>query len=184
MSAADPVIEVREFAGGGDPSHLLPRRTVQNAPFFGGLAAGRLTLQRCGACGHARYPVAPACPRCSATEAGWDSLTGAGAVHSWIRYRKCYLPEFEPLMPYVVVCAQLDDGPRMFGRLAGADGDPHIGDRVQLVVERLASGEHTIAFIPRSRPLRPSWGGGTGGPAAAAARRSPPARPARGPSGR
>jgi uncharacterized OB-fold protein len=45
------------------------------------------------------------------------------------------------------VCAQLDDGPRMFGRLADADGDPRIGDRVRMVVERLASGGHTIAFI-------------------------------------
>jgi uncharacterized OB-fold protein len=142
-----PELEIRPFAGAGDPSRLLPRRTRQNEAFFGALAEGRLVLQRCAACGHARYPVAPACPRCGSSGGEWQALAGTGSVHSWIRYRKSYLPEFEPLMPYVVVCAQLDDGPRMFGRLAGADGDPRIGDRVRMIVERLPSGEHTIAFI-------------------------------------
>ena len=142
----DPELEVRPFAGTGDPGRLLPRRTRQNDAFFAGLAEGRLTLQRCEACGHARYPVAPGCPICGARGGRWDALTGAGSVHSWIRYRKSYLPEFEALMPYVVVCAQLDDGPRMFGRLAGPQHDPRIGARVRMVVEQLPSGGHTIAF--------------------------------------
>jgi uncharacterized OB-fold protein len=142
-----PELDVRPFAGAGDPSRLLPRRTRQNDEFFAALADGRLVLQRCEGCGHARYPVAPACPRCATSGGRWEALTGAGSVHSWIRYRKSYLPEFEPLMPYVVVCAQLDDGPRMFGRLVAAEGDPRIGDRVRMLAERLPSGEHTIAFI-------------------------------------
>jgi uncharacterized OB-fold protein len=147
MSASDDALELRDFPGGGDPTHLLPRRTRQNAPFFGGLAERRLQLQRCVACGHARYPVAPACPRCGGTGARWARLRGTGAVHSWIRYRKSYLPEFEPLMPYVVLCVAIDDGPRMFGRLAGTDREPATGDRVRMIAERLPSGEHTIAFI-------------------------------------
>ena len=147
----DTALPIRDFAGAGDPSHLLPRRTRQNAPFFDALGAGRLELQRCTGCRHARYPVAPACPRCGCTGARWETLPGTGAVHSWIRYRRSYVPEFEPLMPYVVLCVALDDGPRMFGRLADADGDPAIGDRVRMVVERLPSGEHTMAFIEGGR---------------------------------
>jgi uncharacterized OB-fold protein len=147
MSASDGVLEIRAFPGAGEPDRLLPRRTRQNEPFFAALAEGRLQLQRCTECGHARYPVAPACPRCGVTDARWDELPGTGSVHSWIRYRKSYLPEFEPLMPYVVLCVALDDGPRMFGRLAGAEGDPAVGDRVRMVTERFASGQHTIAFI-------------------------------------
>ena len=147
MSASDGALETRDVPGAGEPSRLLPRRTRQNEPFFAALAEGRLLLQRCTACGHARYPVAPACPRCGARDARWDELAGTGSVHSWIRYRRGYLPEFEPLMPYVVLCVALDDGPRMFGRLAAAEGDPAVGDRVRTIVERFASGEHTIAFI-------------------------------------
>jgi uncharacterized OB-fold protein len=146
MRPTDELLEIRDFAGDGDPGHLLPRRTRQNDPFSAGLAARRLTLQRCGACGHARYPIAPACPRCGSTDSRWDDLRGTGAVHSWIRYRKCYLPEFEPLMPYVVLCVALDAGPRMFGRMADGRGDPAIGDRMRTIVERLPSGGHTIAF--------------------------------------
>jgi uncharacterized OB-fold protein len=141
------MLEITDFPGAGDPSHLLPRRTRLNEPFFTALAERRLLLQRCTACRHARYPVAPACPRCGSTGASWDELSGSGSVHSWIRYRKSYLSEFEPLMPYEVVCVALDDGPRMFGRLVGTGDDPAVGDRVRMVVERLASGQHTIAFI-------------------------------------
>jgi uncharacterized OB-fold protein len=150
MRAGDGVLELRDFPGTGDPTRLLPRRTALNEPFFAGLADRRLRLQRCAACGHARYPVAPACPRCGSTDARWVQLAGTGAVHSWIRYRRSYLAEFEPLMPYVVVCIALDDGPRMFGRLAGAEGDPAVGDRVRMIVERLPSGTHTFAFQPSS----------------------------------
>jgi uncharacterized OB-fold protein len=57
-------------------------------------------------------------------------------------------------MPYVVLCVALDDGPRMFGRLADADGEPAVGDRVRTIVERFASGQHTIAFI--ADPPQPS----------------------------
>jgi len=140
------VLEITDFPGSGDPSHLLPRATRLNEPYFAGLAEGRLRLQRCTACGHARYPVAPACPRCATSGGRWDELAGTGSVHSWIRYRRSYLPEFEPLMPYVVLCVALDDGPRMVGRLARAGGDPAIGGRVRAVVERLPSGRHTLAF--------------------------------------
>jgi uncharacterized protein len=145
------VLEVRAFPGADDPSRLLPRRTRQNAPVFDALAAGRLVLQRCGACGHARYPVAPACPRCGSPDARWDELAGGGAIHSWIRYRRSYLAEFEPLMPYVVLCVQLDDGPRMFGRLADAgEADPAIGHRVRAIAERFPSGACVVTFLDDS----------------------------------
>jgi uncharacterized OB-fold protein len=69
-------------------------------------------------------------------------------VHSWIRYHRGYLPEFEPLMPYHVLCVALDGGPRMFGRLADDAADPWIGMPVQAIVERFPGGECVPAFVP------------------------------------
>lgn len=145
-SAPDPVLEMRDFAGTGDPSHLLPGTTRQNAPHFAGLAEGRLLLQRCAACAAARYPVAPVCPRCGTRDFAWAALDGSGTLHSWIRYHRGYLAEWEPLMPYVVACVQLDDGPRMFGRLDGGHADPRIGDRVRAFIERFPTSGHAVAF--------------------------------------
>ena len=90
--------------------------------------------------------------RCARTAAGgvfaWRALSGAGAVHSWVGYRRAYLPEFEPLMPYDVLCVSLDGGPRIFGRLVGG-GEVEIGMAVQAIVERFPGGECVPAFVGR-----------------------------------
>ena len=149
---SEPRLELREFPGAGDPARLLPQRTRELAPFLDALAEGRLVLQACDACGRMRHPVAPVCPYCTGQAFTWRRCSGAGIVHSWARYRRSYLPEFEPLMPYDVLCVALAEGPRMFGRLAGgAAAEPWIGMAVQAIVERLPGGECVPAFVAAAR---------------------------------
>ena len=52
-------------------------------------------------------------------------------------------------MPYDVLCVALAEGPRMFGRLAGAPGaaEPWIGMPVRAIVERFAGGDCAVAFV-------------------------------------
>jgi uncharacterized OB-fold protein len=148
MAAEAARLELREFPGAGEGSALLPPRTRENATFWEGLRERRLLLQRCEACRRARFPVAPVCPYCTATAHAWEPLSGRGTIHSWVRYRRSYLPEFEPLMPYEVLCVALEDGPRLFGRLLGG-GEPAIGMAVQALVERFAGGDCVLAFRGR-----------------------------------
>jgi hypothetical protein len=148
VNRADGPLTVRGFPGSGDPAYLLPPRNRDVAPFWDALREGRLTLQRCRDCGRARFPVAPVCPYCGGRSCDWQPLSGRGTVHSWIRYHRGYLPEFEPLMPYEVLCVALEEGPRMFGRLAGGGaGAPSIGMPVQAIVERFPGGEGVLAFV-------------------------------------
>jgi uncharacterized protein len=137
----------RRFPGAGDPSQLLPPRSRDTDAHRDGLRAGRLVLQRCSRCCRLRFPPGPVCPACGADENRWEAHSGAASVHSWIRYHRAYLPEYEPLMPYVVVCAQLDDGPRMFGRLCEDDAQPAFGMRLQAIVERCPSGDCLLGFV-------------------------------------
>jgi len=139
-------LEIRAFPGAGDPAALLPARTLQNAPFFDALSQGSLSLQACDACSRTRWPIAPVCPYCGGRSFTWRALSGAGTVHSWVGYRRAYLPEFEPLMPYAVLCVSLDGGPRIFGRFAGV-GEPSIGMAVQAIVERFPGGGCVPAFV-------------------------------------
>ena len=140
-------LELRDFPGAGDPTALLPPRTRESAPFFDALAEGHLILQRCLGCERLRHPIAPVCPYCTATAFEWHHCTGAGTVHSWVRYRRGYLPEFEPLLPYDVLCVALEEGPRLFGRLAGPAAEPSFEMPVQAIVERFPSGECALAFV-------------------------------------
>jgi uncharacterized OB-fold protein len=53
-------------------------------------------------------------------------------------------------MPYVVLSVELDEGARIFGRLADRELEPEIGMRVAAIVERWPGGEHVHAFVPAS----------------------------------
>jgi len=141
-------LEIRDFPGAGDPTPLLPARTRENAPHRDALHDGRLVLQACAACGRRRHPIAPVCPYCGGRAFAWRECQGDGTVHSWVRFHRSFLAEFEPLMPYDVLCVALAEGPRMFGRLAGGGGArPAIGMPVRALVERFRSGECAIAFV-------------------------------------
>ena len=149
LPAEPDLLELREFPGAGDGAPLLPPRTADNAPYWDGLRERRLVLQRCEGCARARFPVAPVCPHCGASAHSWQQLSGAGTVHSWVRYQRSYLPQFELLMPYEVLCVSLNDGPRVFGRLADAGEPPSIGMAVQALVERFPGGDCVLAFRGR-----------------------------------
>ena len=147
--STDVQLEIRAFPGRGDPDSLLPRLSEDNVRFFEALAEGRLELQRCSDCERPRFPVAPVCPHCRGERFSWEALSGRGEVHSWIRYQRPYLDEFAPLMPYCVVCVQLEEKVRIFGRLAQSCPEPKIGMPVQAIVERWPGGRCIHAFIAR-----------------------------------
>lgn len=66
---------------------------------------------------------------------------------SWVRYHRSYLPQFERLVPYFVVCAQLEEGPRIFGRLADPSAEPHMDMTVSAIIEVWEDGGHALAFV-------------------------------------
>jgi uncharacterized protein len=148
--AEGPPLALREFPGAGDPAYLLPPHNRDVAPFWDSLREGRLRFQYCESCGRARYPIAPVCPHCGGSAQTWREHPGNGTVHSWVRYQRSYLPEFEPLLPYVVLCVELEGGPRIYGRLAAADVEPAVDMRVAAVIERFPGGDCVVAFIPAS----------------------------------
>jgi len=129
-----------------DPAGLLPPVTSDNAPFWNGLARGRLMLQQCPSCRKLRYPVAPVCAVCGSTEIAWAEMSGRGKVFSWVRYHRSYLPEFADRLPYVVALVELDEGVRLFGCLVDREPDPFIDQPVKLVIERWPNGRCVASF--------------------------------------
>jgi uncharacterized OB-fold protein len=137
-----------------DPiAELLPDVTADTAPYYAALDDGQFVLQECSVCGRVRYPIAPVCPFCKADAHEWRPVAGRGVVHSWVRYHRPFVSAFEGLVPYVVVTVQLDEGPRLFGRLVGAEENTvNIGDRVGAVIERSQSGRGILAFTATGAP--------------------------------
>lgn len=152
------MMKLIDFPGGYDSHVVRPKISADAEPHYEALTRGELLLQRCKACDHARFPAMPICTWCGSESSAWIAATGSGQVHSWVRYHRAYLPEFEALLPYVVLAVRLDEGPVLFGRLVSSESPPsgqrsteapstpRIGQAARGVVERWADGFCGLAF--------------------------------------
>lgn len=137
------------WAGDGDPSYLL-RTSPDSERFFAELAAGRFVLRFCRSCSRPRYPHAPVCPYCGTEGHEWRPAPPAGTVLSWARCHLAFVPEFAPLLPYVVLDVQMTVGVRIIARLAAAAAEPFAGMEVDLAAERWPGGAAVPIFIARA----------------------------------
>ena len=129
---------------------LLPVVTEDNRGFWDAARAGTLAMQRCVACGHLRYPIAPICPRCLSPEFAWTPLSGVGAVLSFVIFDRAYHPAWASRVPYNVALIQLAEGPRMFSNVIGIANDQvRVGMPVQVAFETVPE---TDIAIPRFTP--------------------------------
>ncbi|MFF7726311.1 bifunctional MaoC family dehydratase N-terminal/OB-fold nucleic acid binding domain-containing protein [Streptomyces sp. NPDC008001] len=109
-----------------------PRPVINrdNAPFWEGVAAHKLLIQRCTACGTLRFPWLPGCGRCGSPEWGTVEACGSGTVHSYVVVHHPPFPAFDP--PYAVVLVELTEGVRIISSITGV---PHDGVRIGMSVE-------------------------------------------------
>lgn len=115
-----------------------PRPDGLDVPFWDGLAAGELRLQRCGSCGTWIWAPQWVCPSCHALEPGWEAVPARGRIHTWTRTWQPFVPAFADLLPYLTVVVELPHagGRRLLGLLLGDQGrDPVIGEEVVGVVQ-------------------------------------------------
>ena len=111
----------------------LPHPDRDSAPYWEGVRAGELRLQRCSSCGAWRWPARAICNRCHSFAAEWVAVSGLGTIISWVRTHQVFMRAFQDDVPYVTVEVQLDeqDDIRMIGRLADPGTPPVIGMRVR-----------------------------------------------------
>jgi uncharacterized protein len=93
----------------------------ESAAFWDGLAAGRIVVQACRACGRHRFPRMPACPYCGEPGGTDVVVPGTGHVYSWVRVHRPLSDNARGDLPYAVVTVALDTGPRLVGRLEPAE---------------------------------------------------------------
>lgn len=109
-------------------SSLRSRPVVNrdNAGFWEGVAAHRLLIQRCTACGVLRFPWLPGCNACGAS--AWDTVeaSGEGTVFSHVVMHHPSFPAFSENGeggPYAVALIELAEGVRMVSNVIGVPCD-------------------------------------------------------------
>ncbi|MCF3100301.1 OB-fold domain-containing protein [Streptomyces roseoverticillatus] len=112
------------------PARPRPVINRDNAPFWEGVAAHKLLIQRCTACGTLRFPWLPGCGRCGSPAWGTVEACGSGTVHSYVVVHHPPFPAFDP--PYAVALVELAEGVRMISNITGV---PYDGVRIGISVE-------------------------------------------------
>lgn len=129
----------------------LPEITDANRPFWDGLRAGQLLLQKCDRCGHVRYPISHVCPECLEAGHEWVPMSGRGEVFSYVVFHQVYNKAFADDVPYNVALVQLDEGPRMFSNVVGVPNDEvAVGTRVRLVFDPVTEEVTLPRFTPET----------------------------------
>jgi len=117
-----------EFPWGPAPDGL-------DTPYWAGLLAGELRLQRCTECRTWIWGPQWLCPQCHTFEPGWESVQPVGTVYSWSRSWYPFISELPVALPYVTVLVELPQAGnrRVLGILSEpepAKARVRIGDRV------------------------------------------------------
>jgi uncharacterized OB-fold protein len=128
----------------------LPRPNEDSAPFWEAACKGELRMQRCGDCGHVRFPPSLLCARCLSEHAEWVKLSGRGTVYSWIVVHQSQHPAFNADVPYNVAIIELEEGPRLHTNIIGCTNDQiHIGMPVAVAFEKVNDDTALVKFRPR-----------------------------------
>lgn len=128
------------------PPPMIGPFTVQPgdlaAPFWEGVAAHELRLQRCDTCDRWIWGPQWRCGWCGTWDPVWTPVDARGTVFSWIRTWHVLAPAVAASVPYVTLLVEVPgtDGCRLLG--LWADGsDPVIGAEVEVVWPDTSAGD-------------------------------------------
>jgi len=126
---------------------MLPNPVGPSAELYAFWARGELRLQRCAACGEWRHPPRFRCAACGSDAVTWDLASGKARVFSWTITHRSVDPAFES--PYAIVVAELEEGPRLVGNLAGiANDELRLDLRVVVALEPASDTVALVTFRP------------------------------------
>ena len=129
----------------------LPAVTEDNATYWEGCRQGRLSAQRCGACGHVRWPPSVLCPKCLAEGGAWVALSGRGMIYSFIVVHRPQHPAFFEDAPYNVAIVELEEGIRLHGNIIDCRNENlAVGLPVEVVFDHVKDEVVLPKFRPRA----------------------------------
>ncbi len=134
----------------------LPAPTGLTRPFWDAAREGRLLVQKCNACARLQFYPRPFCLACMSDDMGWRQSAGQGAVYTFTVNHRAAIEYLADQVPYVVAVVQLDEGPRLMGRVLNAKpGTVAIGARVNVVFESTPEGIALPCFGLQAAQRRP-----------------------------
>ncbi|MBJ21228.1 MAG: hypothetical protein GY910_10365 [bacterium] len=123
----------------------LPLATPTSEPFWEGLRAGEVRLQRCNACDRWIFYPRSNCPGCLSRDLAWSTVSGLGQLHAFTISRTPTAVFFTDEVPQKLAVIELDEGVRLTTTLVGVEESAiEIGMRVEPVFEPTDGGEGVL----------------------------------------
>lgn len=117
----------------------LPKPTADTQPYWDAAKEGRLTIQRCTACGEPQFYPRGFCVSCLSDDLEWIEASGHGSIYT---FTVCHIPGHPSMadqVPYAIAMITLDEGVRMLAQIVKSD------------LEQVAVGAHVdVVFEPIS----------------------------------
>jgi uncharacterized OB-fold protein len=128
----------------------LPAVDPDSQPFWQSLEEGRLSIQRCKACGAYRWPARAICNRCFSLDSEWSEVSGRGTVVSWVRTWKVFTASFKDDVPYFTITVRLteQDDIHMIGQFADPKTEPTKNMPVRAVIRRVTDDQPLLFWEP------------------------------------
>jgi uncharacterized protein len=126
-----------------------PHRTPTTAPFWDGLDAGEVRVQRCARCrAWVHYPR-NRCPECLADALEWHVVSGRGQVHTFTVARQPTHALFADPTFRLLAVVELEEGVRLTTTLRGVEpADVRVGLPVVPLFERGDDGVTLLQYQP------------------------------------
>jgi uncharacterized protein len=126
----------------------LPHPTTISAPYWEGLQAHEVRLQRCEH-GHWLFFPRTHCPTCGSRQLQWHQVSGEGTLYTYTVARVPTLPEFTDEMPQLLAVVELDEGVHINTTLVGVAPDQiSVGQRVRPVFDDRPGSATLLRFTP------------------------------------
>lgn len=132
---------------------MTEQREASSASFNQFLKEKKLMASRCKKCGALYLPPHPICVKCHGNEMEWVEMKGTGKLAAFTAISvgpTCTISEgYDRNNPYLVGIVQLDEGPKISGRIRGIDAKKPENIKVgsPLTVEFLDQGEGKKCYL-------------------------------------
>jgi len=128
--------------------YIKPNELVLREPYWQGLLAGKLLLERCAHCGKHRFPPSPICASCHSFDTEWIEASGSGQLYSYTIIGYPVHPALSSWIPYNIALVQLNEGVRMISSLKVETTPISVGMALRCVVHQVAPDFALPYFIP------------------------------------
>ena len=127
----------------------LPVPTPTTQPFWDGLEAGEVHLQRCEDCEAWVFYPRSRCSSCLSDNLAWHTVSGEGTLYTFTLARQPTSPHFADEVPQKLAVVALDEGVHITTTLVNVEeADIEIGMRVKPYFDKVSEAVTLLRYQP------------------------------------